>query len=204
MSPGDTGTEASTVIAAIDGEDTDDTAVREDNNSPSPKQDDNLTLNEVWEMLFGLMRKSTILDECCERVGRAITKSVAAHATELYKPFTGYISDVASEVNMWHTKVLLIHPKIIDCDYDAYCRYSAQIREKTNGFYQRGRMLGKTLDHRIATNRSSKGNHLKRMSLNQTSLNQMSLSQTQVEKACHTLMLWTLWTHFSKNSQISL
>ena len=157
MSPGGTGTEASTVVAAIEGEDADDMVAREDNNSPPPKQDDNLTLNEVREMLFSLMRKSTILNECRERVGRAITKSVTARAIELYKPFTGYISDIASEVNAWRTEVLLIHPKMIDCDYNTYHRYSAQIREKTNGFYQWAHALGKTLDHCVATNRSSEG-----------------------------------------------
>ena len=48
----------------------------------SQKPDNSMTLNEAREMIFGLLWRSTILDECRVRVGEAITKSVAKRTVE--------------------------------------------------------------------------------------------------------------------------
>ena len=49
----------------------------------------NRTPNELRELIHGLMRKSTILDDCRVRVRSAVSKAVAKRTKKMFKPFTG-------------------------------------------------------------------------------------------------------------------
>ena len=111
----------------------------------------NMTSNEVRELIHGLMRKSSILDECRTRVRSAVSKAVAERTKEMFKPFTGYIEDMARKVSSWHAGILSVRPKMVDCNYEAYHENSGLIREKTNAFYERARVLNKSLDESMAS-----------------------------------------------------
>ena len=106
----------------------------------------NRTSNELRELIHGLMRKSTILDDCRVRVRSAVSKAVAERTKEMFKPFTGYIEDMGREVSVWHAGILSVCPKMVDCSYEKYRENSGLIREKTNAFYDRARVLNKSLD----------------------------------------------------------
>ena len=110
---------------------------------------DDMTPNQVKELLHGLMRKSTILDDCRNRVRSAVSKAVAEQTKAMFKPFTGYIEDMGSEVSSWHAGVLSVRPQMVDCSYEKYRENSGLIREKTNAFYERARALNKTLDSNV-------------------------------------------------------
>ena len=110
-----------------------------------------MTSNKVRELIHGLMRKSSILDECRARVRSAVSKAVAERTKEMFKPFTGYIEDMGHEVSSWHAGILSVRPKMVDCNYDAYRENSRIIREKTNAFYERARVLNKSLDENMAS-----------------------------------------------------
>ena len=110
---------------------------------------DDMTPNQVKELLHGLMRKSTILDDCRNRVRSAVSKAVAERTKAMFKPFTGYIEDMGREVSSWHAGILSVRPKMVDCSYEKYRENSGLIREKTNAFYERARALNKTLDSNV-------------------------------------------------------
>ena len=113
----------------------DDTALAEGDKIQDDVPPASMTANKVRELIHSLMRKSTILDECRVRVRSAVGKAVAEHTKVMFKPFTGYI--------------LSIRPKMVDCNYEAYCENSSLIREKTNTFYERARALNKSLDENV-------------------------------------------------------
>ena len=99
-------------------------------------QEDVPTAN-MRELIHGLMRKSTILDDCQARVRSAVSKAVAERTKAMFKPFTGYIEDMGRKVSVWHAGILSVRPKMVDCNYEAYRENSGLIREKTNAFYER-------------------------------------------------------------------
>ena len=107
---------------------------------------DDLSPNQLKELLHDLMRKSRILDDCRNRVRSAVSKAVVVRTKAMFKPFTGYIDDIGREVSSWHAGVLSIRPQMVDCSYEKYRENSGLIREKTNAFYERARALNKTLD----------------------------------------------------------
>ena len=110
---------------------------------------DDMTPNQVKELLYGLMRKSTILDDCRNRVRSAVSKAIAEQTKAMFKPFTGYIEDMGREVSSWHAGILSVCPQMVDCSYEKYRENSGLIREKTNAFYERAQALNKTLDSNI-------------------------------------------------------
>ena len=65
-----------------------------------------------------------------------MSKAVAVHTKEMFKPFTGYIEDMSHEVSAWHVGILSVCPKMVNCDYKAYRENSSLIRKKTNAFYE--------------------------------------------------------------------
>ena len=107
------------------------------------------TLNQAREMLFCLLKQSKILDKCRVQVARAIGSAVSRLTTQLFQPFTSYISNVSDAVEAWCTKVTLIHPEMSHCSYDTYCACSASIRERTNEFFGRLQDLNTTLDQQM-------------------------------------------------------
>ena len=113
----------------------------------APSED--ITPNQVKELLHGLMRKSTILDDCRNRVRSAVSKAVAERMKAMFKPFTGYIEDMGHEVSSWHAGILSVCPQMVDCSYEKYRENSSLIHEKTNAFYERARALNKTLDANV-------------------------------------------------------
>ena len=100
--------EADDVDQAEEGEVQDDT--------PS----DDLSPNQVKELLHDMMRKSKILDDCRNRVRSAVSKAVAERTKAMFKPFTGYIEGIGREVSSWHAGILSIHPQMVDCSYEKY------------------------------------------------------------------------------------
>ena len=70
-----------------------------------------------------------------------MSKAVAVRTKEMFKPFTGYIEDMGHEVSAWRAGILSVHPKMVNCDYEAYWENSSLIREKTNAFYERVQVL---------------------------------------------------------------
>ena len=110
---------------------------------------DDMTPNQVKELLHGLMRKSTILDDCRSRVHSAVSKAIAERTKAMFKPFTGYIEDMGREVSSWHAGIPSVRPQMVDCSYEKYWENSGLIREKTNAFYERARALNKTLDSNV-------------------------------------------------------
>ena len=121
-----------------------DQAVGEEVQETTPSA--NKTPNEVRELIHGLMRKSMILDDCRARVRSAVSKAIAEHTKAMFKPFTGYIEDMGREVSLWHTGVLFVCPKMVDCSYEQYRENSGLICKKTNAFYERAQVLNKSLD----------------------------------------------------------
>ena len=124
-----------------------DQAEGEETQEVTPSND--MTPNEVKELIHSLMRKSTILDDCRARVRSAVSKAVAERTKAMFKPFTGYIEDMDREVSVWHTGVLSVRPKMVDCSYEKYRENSGLIREKTNAFYERAQALNKSLDENV-------------------------------------------------------
>ena len=110
---------------------------------------DDMTPNQVKELLHGLMRKSTILDDCRNRVRSAVIKAIAECMKAMFKPFTGYIKDMGREVSSWHAGILSIRPQMVDCSYEKYRENLGLIREKMNAFYECARALNKTLDSNV-------------------------------------------------------
>ena len=108
-----------------------------------------MTSNEVRELIHGLMRKSTILDDCRNRVRSAVSKAVAEYTKAMFKPFTGYIEDMGREVSLWHAGILSVRPKMVECSYEKYRENSGLIRQKTNAFYERAQTLNRSLDESV-------------------------------------------------------
>ena len=109
-------------------EEVDDTALAECEEMQDDISPGNKTPNKVRELLHGLMKKSAILDECWVRVCAAVSKAMAVHTKEMFKPFTGYLEDMGREVSAWRAGILSVRPKIVDCDYEAYRENSSLIR----------------------------------------------------------------------------
>ena len=107
------------------------------------------TSNEMRELIHGLMRKSTILDNCQARVRSAVSKAVAECTKAMFKPFTGYIEDMGCEVSLWHSGILSVRPKMVDCSYEKYRENSGLICQKTNAFYERAQALNRSLDEKV-------------------------------------------------------
>ena len=128
---------------------TDNTDQTEGEESQEKMPSNDMTPNEVKELIHGLMRKATILDDCRTRVHSAVSKAVAKCTKAMFKPFTGYIEDMGHEVSVWHAGVLSVHPKMVDCSYEKYWENSDLIREKTNAFYEHARVLNKSLDENV-------------------------------------------------------
>ena len=84
------------------------------------------TLNQAREIVSRLFNQSRILDKCHVRVAQAVSKAVSKRSTQLFQPFTTYISNVSNAVDAWRRNVTLIRPEMAHCDYDTY---------KTNGFF---------------------------------------------------------------------
>ena len=91
-------------------------------------------------MVFHLLNQSKILDECLVQVAQAISKAMSRRTTQLFQPFTTYISGVSDAVKAWHRKVTLIHPEMAHCNYDTYRTCSGSVQERMNKF------LGKLWD----------------------------------------------------------
>ena len=106
------------VDAGEAAEEVNDTALAEGEEMQDGISSDNKTPNEVRELLHSLMKKSTILDECQVRIHTAVSKAVAVHMKEMFKPFTGYIDDMGHEVSTWRVGILSVRPKMIDCNYE--------------------------------------------------------------------------------------
>ena len=104
------------------------------------------TLNQAREMVFHLLKQSKILDECQVRTAHIIGAVVSKCTTQLFQPFTSYISDVSDAVEAWHTKVTLICPEMSHCSYDTYCACSASICERINKFFRKLRDLNTCLN----------------------------------------------------------
>ena len=85
------------------------------------------TLNEVREMVFCLPNQSKILDNCGIWVAQTISKAISKCTTQLFEPFTSYISDISDAVKAWQRQVMLIHPEMAHCDYKTYHACSASI-----------------------------------------------------------------------------
>ena len=102
------------------------TATGGDDASNEPQVDVQM-LNQVREMVFHLLKQSKILDKCQVWVAHTISTALSRHTTQLFQPFTSYISDVSDAVKAWHTKVMLIHPEMSHCSYDTYHACSASI-----------------------------------------------------------------------------
>ena len=124
-----------------------DQAEGEETQEVTPSND--MTPNEVKELIHGLMRKSTILDDCRARVCSVVSKAVAERTKAMFKPFTGYIEDMGRKVSVWHAGVLSVCPEMVDCSYEKYRENLGLIREKTNAFYERARALNKSLDENV-------------------------------------------------------
>ena len=54
------------------------------------------------------------------------------------------------EVSTWRAGILSVRPKMVNCSYEAYRENSSLIREKTNAFYERARVLNRSLDESTA------------------------------------------------------
>ena len=93
------------------------------------------TLNQAREIVSHLFNQSRILNECWVQVAQAVSKAISKCSTQLFQPFTTYISDVSDGVEAWHRNVTLICPEMAHCDYDTYHSYSASVREKMNEFF---------------------------------------------------------------------
>ena len=100
-------------------------------------------------MVFHLLKQSKILDECWVRVARPISMAVSKHTTQLFQPFTSYISDVSDAVKAWRMKVTLIRPEMAHCNYDTYRVCSASVRERTNEFFGKLWDLNTCLDQQM-------------------------------------------------------
>ena len=85
------------------------------------------TLNQAMEMVFCLLKQSKILNKCRVWVAQAVSKAMSRHTTQLFQPFTTYISDVSDAVEVWHRKVMLVCLEMAHCDYDTYCTCSASV-----------------------------------------------------------------------------
>ena len=131
-------------------EEVDNTVLAEGDELQDDTTSDNLTPNEVRELLHSLMRKSTILNECRVCIRATVSKVVAKHTMAMFKPFTGYIEDMGHEVSTWHAGILSICPKMVNCNYKVYRENLGLIHEKTNAFYEHARVLNKSLDKNTA------------------------------------------------------
>ena len=120
---------------------------------------DNLTTSSVnflmvyqaREIARHLFNQSKILDECRLRVAWAIGKAVSERSTQLYLPFTSCVSSVSNTVEVWCTKIMVIHPEMAHCDYDTYCLCTADIREKTQEYFGRLWDLNTILEQQTTT-----------------------------------------------------
>ena len=144
---GTTASQETETIDVVEEADNADQAEEGETQVEAPLED--MTPNQVKELIHGLMRKSTILDDCRNRVRSAVSKAVAERTKEMFKPFTGYIEDMGREVSSWHAGILSVRPQMVDCRYEKYRENSGLIHKKTNAFYERALALNKTLDANI-------------------------------------------------------
>ena len=108
---GTSGTTASQETETIDVvEEADNAGRAEEEEVQEEAPSDDLSPNQVKELLHDLMRKSTILDDCRNRVSSVVSKAVAKGTKAMFKPFTGYIEDIGREVSSWHAGILSIRP----------------------------------------------------------------------------------------------
>ena len=129
---------------------TSDTAATAGSDATTNSLRDPPTINEVWEMVCHLFNKSRILDECQARVAWAVAAVVSKHHTQLFVPFTSYLSDVTDTVESWCTKITVIHPEMAHCSYETYHECTANIWEKTNEYFRRLHNLNTTLVQQTA------------------------------------------------------
>ena len=108
-------------------------------------------VNQACEIVCCLFHQSKILDECRVRVARAVGKAVSEHSTQLYLPFTSYISSVSDAVEVWHMRIMVIHPEMAHCDYDMYCICAVDIIEKTQEYFGRLQDLNTILKQQMTT-----------------------------------------------------
>ena len=82
---------------------------------------DTQTLNQAREMVFHQLKQSKIVNECRVWVAHTISTVVSKCTTQLFQPFTSYISDVSDEVKTWRRKVMVICLEMAHCNYETYC-----------------------------------------------------------------------------------
>ena len=77
--------------------------------------------------------------------------TVSKHSTQLFIPFTLYLSDIFDAVKSWRAKIMVLHPEMAHCNYDTYRDCAADIWEKTNEYFGRLHDLNVTLAQQTST-----------------------------------------------------
>ena len=77
--------------------------------------------------------------------------TVSKHSTQLFIPFTSYLSDISDAVKSWRAKIMVLHPEMAHCNYDTYRNCAADIWEKTNEYFGKLHDLNVTLAQQMST-----------------------------------------------------
>ena len=103
------------------------------------------------EIVCHLFNQYKILDECRVRVAQAMGMAVSQCSTQLFLPFTSYLSPVYDTVEAWCMKITMLCPKMANCDYDTYRNCVAEIWEKTQEYFGKLHDLNTTLEQQMST-----------------------------------------------------
>ena len=97
-----------------------------------------------------LFNQSKILDECrvqvAVQVAQAMGTAVSRCSTQLFLSFMSYLSSVSDAIESWHMKITVLHPEMVNCDYDTYCNCAAEIWEKMWEYFRKLCGLNTTLE----------------------------------------------------------
>ena len=108
-------------------------------------------LNQAREMVCRLFNQSKILDDCRVRVAQAMGLAVSRCSTQLFFPFTSYLSSVFDTVEAWNMKIMMLHLEMANCDYDTYRNCAVEIWEKTGEYFGKLHDLNTTLEQQTLT-----------------------------------------------------
>ena len=108
-------------------------------------------LSQAREIVCCLFNQSKILDECWVQVAQAMGMAVSRHSTQLFLPFTSYLSTISDTVEAWRTKIMVLHLEMANCDYDTYHNRAADIWEKMREYFGKLCDLNMTLEQQTST-----------------------------------------------------
>ena len=82
-----------------------------------------------------------------------MSTAASQQSAELSLPFMSYLSAVLDTVEAWHTKIMVLHLEMANCDYNTYRGCAADIWKRMQEYFGKLRDLNMALEQRMSAHK---------------------------------------------------